>query len=174
MDQLKALERGKLIHTLLQRLPLQHESDQATSAIRYIKKQMPKLSEEEVTKLLGEVSDILHHEECKDLFSKESLAEAAIIGKIGKLEISGQIDRLIVTDTHIKIADFKTGRPSANPPQTYLRQMALYMGLLKQLYPGRSFHSFLIWTQTAEIMPLLNEQLNAYLDTIKGLKAFKD
>ena len=43
-SQLKALERGKLIHTLLERLPLLHESDQATSAIRYIKKQMPRSS----------------------------------------------------------------------------------------------------------------------------------
>ena len=135
---------------------------------------MPKLSEEEVIMLFSEVYSILHHKECSDLFSKDSLAEAAIIGKIGELEISGQIDRLIVTDTHIKIADFKTGRPSDKPPQTYLRQMALYMGLLKQLYPDRSFHSFLIWTQTAEIMPLLNQQLNAYLDTIKGSKAFNN
>ncbi len=174
MGQLKALERGKLIHTLLQRLPLQHESDQATSAISYIKKQMPKLSEEEVIKLFGEVSDILHHEECKDLFSKESLAEAAIIGKIGKLKISGQIDRLIVTDSYIKLADFKTGRPSASLPDAYFRQMALYMGLLRQLYPRRSFHSFLIWTQSAEIVPLLNEQLNAYLDNIANSKIFND
>ena len=172
--QLKAFERGKLIHKLLERLPLFPEYVQETTAIRYIKKQMPKLSEEEVIMLFGEVYSILHHKECSDLFSKDSLAEAAIIGKIGELEISGQIDRLIVTDTHIKIADFKTGRPSDNPPQTYLRQMALYMGLLKQLYPDRSFHSFLIWTQTAEIMPLLNEQLNAYLDTIKGSKAFNN
>ena len=172
--QLEALERGNLIHKLLERLPLFPEHVQEITAIRYIKKQMPKLSEEEVIMLFGEVHSILHHKECSDLFSKDSLAEAAIIGKIGELEISGQIDRLMVTDTHIKIADFKTGRPSDNPPQTYLRQMALYMGLLKQLYPNRSFHSFLIWTQTGEIMPLLNEQLNACLDTIKGSKTFQD
>ncbi|MEK9598479.1 MAG: double-strand break repair helicase AddA [Alphaproteobacteria bacterium] len=173
-SQLKALERGNLIHTLLERLPLLHESDQATSAIRYIKKQMPNLSEAEVTALFDEVYSVLHHKDCSDLFSNKSLAEAAIIGRIGALEISGQIDRLIVTDSYIKLADFKTGRPSANPPEAYLRQMALYMGLLKQLYPDRSFHSFLIWTQSAEIMPLLNEQLNAYLNTIAGANAFNN
>ena len=173
-SQLKALERGNLIHTLLERLPLLHESDQATSAIRYIKKQMPTLSEAEVTALFDEVYSILHHKDCSDLFSNKSLAEAAIIGRIGALEISGQIDRLIVTDSYIKLADFKTGRPSASPPEAYLRQMALYMGLLKQLYPDRSFHSFLIWTQSAEIMPLLNKQLNAYLNTITGVNAFNN
>ncbi len=172
--QLEAIERGNLIHTLLERLPLFPESEQETTATRYIKKQMPKLSQQEVTMLFGEVYAILHHKECSDLFSKESLVETAIIGRIGELEISGQIDRLIVTDTYIKLADFKTGRPSVNPPQTYLRQMALYMGLLKQLYPDRSFHSFLIWTQSAEVMPLLNGQLNAYLNKIIGLKAFND
>jgi hypothetical protein len=52
--------------------------------------------------------------------------------------------------------------------------MGLYMGLLKQLYPDRSFHSFLIWTQSAEIMPLLNEQLNAYLNTITSVNAFNN
>ena len=172
--QLEAIERGNLIHTLLERLPLFPESEQETTATRYIKKQMPKLSQQEVSMLFGEVYAILHNKECSDLFSKESLVETAIIGRIGELEISGQIDRLIVTDTYIKLADFKTGRPSVNPPQTYLRQIALYMGLLKQLYPDRSFHSFLIWTQSAEVMPLLNGQLNAYLNKIIGLKAFND
>ena len=90
--QLKALERGKLIHTLLEKLPLFPESEQETTAIRYIKKQMPKLSEEEVTMLFGEVYAILNHKECSDLFSNESLVETAIIGRIGELEISGQID----------------------------------------------------------------------------------
>jgi hypothetical protein len=46
------------------------------------------------------------------------------------------------------------------------------MGLLKQLYPDRSFHSFLIWTQSAEIMPLFNEELNGYLNIITGVNAF--
>ena len=170
--QLKALERGNLIHTLLERLPLLHESDQEISAIRYIKKQMPKLSEEEVTTLFEEVYSILHHKDCSDLFSKESLAETAIIGRIGELEISGQIDRLIVTDSYIKLADFKTGQPSASPPEAYVRQMALYMGLLKQIYTGRPFHCFLIWTQSAEVMPLLNDQLNAYLHNITIAEAF--
>ncbi len=174
IGQLKALERGKLIHTLLERLPLLPDSQKAKTAIQYIKKQMPKLSEEEVKVLFDEVYSILHHRECSDLFSKESLAEAAIIGKIGGLEISGQIDRLIVTDSYIKLADFKTGRPSASPPEAYLRQMALYMGLLTQLYPERSFQSFLIWTQSAKIIPLLNDQLNAYLFTTTGLKAFNN
>ena len=173
-DQLEALERGKLIHTLLERLPLLHESEQTTSAIRYIKKQMPKLSEKDVTTLVKQVYSILHHKDCSDLFSIESLAEAPIIGRIGELKISGQIDRLIVTDSYIKLADFKTGRPSKSPPESYFRQMALYMGLLTQLYPDKSFQSFIIWTQTAEIMPLLNEQLNTHLNTIRGVKALNN
>ena len=168
--QIMALERGQIIHKLLEILPAIDLPKQADTAYRYIKRQLPKLSESEIENLYDETQAILNHQDCRDLFSQESLAEVPIMGRIGQLKISGQIDRLIVTDNFVKLADFKTGKPNAdgNPPEAYIRQMALYVGLLEQIYPQRPIHAYIIWTQTAKLMPLLNSQLNTYLDSIRN------
>src|SRR3546814_3953982 len=53
---------------------------------------------------------------------------------------AGQIDRLAVADDGILMVDYKSNRP---PPATaervapvYLRQMAAYRALLREIYPG--------------------------------------
>ena len=55
--------------------------------------------------------------------------------------LSGQIDRLAVTEDAVLIVDYKTNRP---PPETedavapvYLRQMAAYRAALRGVYPDR-------------------------------------
>ena len=50
------------------------------------------------------------------------------------MRVSGQIDRLAVTDDAVLIADFKTNRPppktAEETPALYLAQMALYRAAL--------------------------------------------
>ena len=55
--------------------------------------------------------------------------------------VSGQIDRLAVTDKRVLIVDYKTNRPAADTldqvPFAYIAQMALYRAMLQRIYPGR-------------------------------------
>jgi ATP-dependent helicase/nuclease subunit A len=70
--------------------------------------------------------------------------------------VSGQVDRLVVTDTDVLIVDYKTNRPAPRTldsvPQAYVTQLALYRALLMRLYPGRPVRAALIWTDVPDVM----------------------
>ncbi len=63
-----------------------------------------------------------------------------IVGRLaaasGPLIVSGQIDRLVVTDDAVLIADYKTDqsapRAADDVPRPYLRQLALYRAVLAE------------------------------------------
>ena len=90
-----------------------------------------------------------------ELFAPGSRAEVPIIGKLtvdgDKVRVSGQIDRLAVTQAAVLIADFKTNRPAPrrieDVPQSYVRQLALYRAVLAKLYPDKPLRAALIWTE---------------------------
>jgi ATP-dependent helicase/nuclease subunit A len=56
------------------------------------------------------------------------------------------------------VIDYKTNRElPATPdrvPTAYLRQMAAYRALLRQIYPDRHVRCALLWTQGPQLMPL--------------------
>ncbi len=84
--------------------------------------------------------------------------------------MSGQIDRLVVTDSEVLIVDFKTnhappGRPD-EAPRGYVRQLALYRAVLGKLYPQRVVRAALLWTETAELMEISAPALEAELASI--------
>ena len=61
--------------------------------------------------------DVLAHEALGPLFGPTSRAEAPVAGRVetpaGPVMVSGQIDRLVVLDHEVLVADFKT---TARPP----------------------------------------------------------
>jgi ATP-dependent helicase/nuclease subunit A len=74
------------------------------------------------------------------------------------MAISGRVDRLLVEDTRVLVADFKTNRPApatieaADP--AYVRQMAVYWAVLAEIFPGRAIEAALIWTDGPKLMPV--------------------
>ncbi len=105
------------------------------------------------------------------LFAPGSRAEVPIVGKLalgGKaVRVSGQVDRLAVTDEAVLIADFKTNRPVPGAvPAAYLTQLALYRAVLMRLYPGRAVRCAVIWTEAPEIVELSVEAMDAALARI--------
>ena len=81
------------------------------------------------------------------MFAAGSRAEVSIVGRLALAGrppalVSGQIDRLVVTQNEVLIVDFKTnhappGRAAEAPP-AYVRQLALYRAVLAQaLSPAR-------------------------------------
>jgi ATP-dependent helicase/nuclease subunit A len=82
----------------------------------------------------------------------------------GTFTVSGQVDRLAVSEDEVLIVDFKTNRP---PPRSadgvtlaYRRQLALYRALLQRIYPGRTVRAFLLWTATPRLMEISAETLD--------------
>ena len=60
----------------------------------------------------------------------------------------------MVTDDKITIVDFKTGTPPGpgQPlPEAYTRQLALYSGLMQQIWPGRAVEAGVVFTEDASI-----------------------
>jgi ATP-dependent helicase/nuclease subunit A len=95
------------------------------------------------------------------VFAAGSRAEVPIAGLLpgpkGQV-LSGQIDRLAVTDEAVLAVDYKTGRAAParaeEVPEAYLRQMASYRAGLCAIYPGRAVRCALLWTEAPALMPL--------------------
>jgi ATP-dependent helicase/nuclease subunit A len=84
--------------------------------------------------------------------------------------LSGQIDRLVVTDDSVLIADFKTNREAPATveeiPKLYRVQMALYRAALQKIYPGKRVDCALIWTDSARLMSIPTETLDAEMQSL--------
>src|SRR5205807_9656089 len=109
------------------------------------------------------------------VFAPGSRAEVTIAGRLKhpgrrQAQVSGQIDRLVVTPSEVLIVDFKTnhGPPTAaaQAPAAYVRQLALYRAVLRKLYPQLSVRAALLWTETPELMEISAPALDAQLATI--------
>ena len=104
-------------------------------------------------------------------FGPGSRAEVPIVGRLilggETVRVSGQVDRLAVTQASVLIADFKTNRPAprriADVPPAYVRQLALYRAVLQKLYPDKPVRAALVWTEVPDLMELSAETLDAAL-----------
>ena len=97
------------------------------------------------------------------VFAPGSRAEVPVAGRVGDIAISGQIDRLAVTDSEVMIVDFKTNRPpplrAADVSPAYRAQLALYKAALGQVFPGKTVRCALLWTDGPRLMPVPDELL---------------
>ncbi|RTL53863.1 MAG: double-strand break repair helicase AddA [Bradyrhizobiaceae bacterium] len=168
-----ARQRGTLVHRLLQSLPDLSPDIRAEAAEKFLARnarddegwtdELRRATARQVLQLITDVRFAA-------LFGPGSRAEVSIAGRLPRpglpaATISGQIDRLVVGDSEILIADYKTNRtpPSRaeDIPQNYVGQLALYRAVLGRLYPGRPIRCFLLWTESAEIMELSEAALDA-------------
>jgi ATP-dependent helicase/nuclease subunit A len=82
--------------------------------------------------------------------------------------VSGQVDRLSVTQAAVLIGDFKTNREPPrrieDVPPAYVRQLALYRALLRKLYPDRPVRAALVWTEVPDLMELSEALLDRALE----------
>ena len=84
------------------------------------------------------------------MFSADSRAEVRIAGELEGRLVEGQIDRLVVTDDDVIVIDFKTGAapPSwQDTPVGYRDQIADYVALLANTYPGRNVRGMLFYIE---------------------------
>jgi ATP-dependent helicase/nuclease subunit A len=156
-----ALLRGSLVHRLLQSLPDVTPDRRAEVAQQFLSQAGPMLATEH-DDLIAQVLRLLSDAPFQPLFGPGSRAEAPIVGRLaaatGPLIVSGQIDRLVVADDAVLIADYKTDqsapRTADEVPKPYLRQLALYRAVLGKVYVDRPIRAALVWTAVPELMEL--------------------
>jgi len=152
------LVRGRLAHRLLQLLPDIAPDQRLTSAQRFFAQAAPDWGARQSEVLIDEVFAILDHPDFAPLFGANSQAEVPIAGMVGEFAISGQIDRLVVSDHKVLIVDYKTNRAppvrEADIPTAYRSQMATYRAALAEIFPSHQIHCALLWTEGPSLMPL--------------------
>jgi ATP-dependent helicase/nuclease subunit A len=148
---------GETLHRLLHELAAVPEAPRQAALERRIGA-WPGLDEPTRRELTRQVRGVLELPDLAPAFAPGSRAEQPIIGRVGALEIAGQIDRFAVTEGAIFVVDFKSNRmPPPRPeatPKAYLRQLAAYAALLEQLFPGRALRAGIVWTVVPALMPI--------------------
>jgi ATP-dependent helicase/nuclease subunit A len=155
-------QRGRLMHDLLRHLPALPPADRAHAARRFLAQPGHGLSAEEIESWAAEALAVTEAAAHAALFAEGSRAEVPLIGSVktrrGTFTVSGQVDRLAVTDGEVLIVDYKTNRPPPNAATgvalAYRRQLALYRALLAEIYPTRTVRAFLLWTATPQLMEI--------------------
>jgi ATP-dependent helicase/nuclease subunit A len=163
--------RGDLIHRLLERLPEIDPSERAAAAGRILARE-PDLTDDQRAEMTAAAFGVLNDQVFAEVFGPGSRAEAALAGALaGGLAVSGRIDRLVLTPDRVLVVDYKTNRPApdriedADP--AYVAQMAVYVALLKQLWPERSVEAALVWTDGPRLMAVPQALMDGALADIQ-------
>ena len=159
----KARRRGILVHALLERLPPLPENARADIAATWLGAKAGDLSQEERQTIIEDALALLALPALEPLFGQKARAEVPISGTLKgrdgrEQRVSGQIDRLAITDEAIFIADFKTtARPAAHLDEIDEKtrgQLAVYHALLATLDPGKPIKTLVIYTATRMVFEI--------------------
>lgn len=163
-DDTRRFQRGRLVHRLLQTLPDLAPERRAPAAGRFLAVAASDWAEADRAALVAEVLALFDDPAFASVFGPGSRAEAPITGRAGSRFVSGRIDRLVIRGDDILVVDFKSNRPPpesvADVDMAYIKQMAVYRQLLRDVHPRGRIRAALIWT----IGPRLMEIPEAMLD----------
>ncbi|MBV8970923.1 MAG: PD-(D/E)XK nuclease family protein, partial [Sphingomonadaceae bacterium] len=163
-----AAERGRLLHRLFERLPDVPAAERAVRAERWLEQSAGVADPDLRRALVGDACRIVADPAHEELFGPAALAEAPIAAVIGEgLVVAGTVDRLLVLDDRIVLADFKTGRraPASldEVPVAHLRQMAAYAEALRRIFPGRRIEAKLLYTAAPALYDLPDNLLDRHI-----------
>jgi ATP-dependent helicase/nuclease subunit A len=171
----RALQRGTLVHRLLQSLPDLATGRRRDAALNYLARNAEGWTKGDREALADGLLALIADPRFAPVFGAGSRAEVSIAGRLDRpgqapALVSGQIDRLVVTPSEVLIVDYKTNHapPSlaAEAPWSYVRQLALYRAVLGKIYPQLPVRAALLWTETPELMEISAPALDAQLATI--------
>lgn len=162
--------RGDLIHRLLERLPEIAPADRPDAARRLLARETD-LDEAQRAEMIAAAFSVLDDARFAPVFGPGSRAEVALTGSAPDLPpgvaINGRIDRLVVTPEKVLVVDYKTNRPAPDAIEAvdpaYVLQAAVYVAVLKRLYPDRPVEAALVWTDGPKLMPIPETLLAAAL-----------
>jgi ATP-dependent helicase/nuclease subunit A len=152
-EERRRFRRGLLVHRLLQVLPELPQEGREKAALALLQRWARDLDEAARAALARETLAVLGAPALAPLFGPGGRAEVPIIGRVGNRIVSGQVDRLVVLPEAVIIVDYKTNRPpprrAEDAPPGYVRQMAAYRAVIRQIYPQRAVRCALLWTDGA-------------------------
>lgn len=174
-DRQAALLRGQFVHKLFEVLP-EMSPESWSQAAETIAASMiagvpsakrPHTKSAILTdQLVQQAISVMTDPRLAALFGPDSLAELSLSGMVGDRIVQGQVDRLMVGEDEVLLADFKTGTPPADEdsiPDRYIRQMAVYADILRQIYPDKAIICWVVWTQTVQISCIAEAERKAAL-----------
>jgi ATP-dependent helicase/nuclease subunit A len=151
-DNRAAKDRGTRLHVLLEHLPKHPPADWPGLAAALL------ADAPDAAELLAEAQNVLTTPAIAELFGPRALAEAPITATLLGKPMIGTIDRLLVTSDRVLAVDFKSNLlvpdSIATVPDGLLRQMAAYHTALCQIYPDKQIEVALLWTRSAQLMPI--------------------
>ena len=174
-ERQNALERGRIVHRLMQSLPDIPSPRRTDAAAHYLAGAAKDFSSAEQAEIVRQISAILDAPEFAELFAPGSRAEVPIVGRLARRDgrterVPGQVDRMVVTDNAVLIGDYKTDglvpRSLGEVPPAYVAQLALYRAVLARLYPGKAVRAALIFTAVPVLIEIPAESLDAKLREI--------
>ncbi len=161
-----AAERGRLLHTLFERLPDLAPAERAQAAELWLTGAGGVADPDARRGLIAHVSAVLDDPAHSALFGPDALAEAPIAAVVEGQVIAGTVDRLLVTTDDIHVVDFKTGRaiPADTEalPLAHIRQMAAYAAALGEIFPGRAIRASLLYTAGPKLIDVSPALLAAH------------
>ncbi|WP_408591186.1 double-strand break repair helicase AddA [Novosphingobium sp.] len=162
---IQAAQRGTLIHRLIERLPDLGPERREVAALEWLKRNAAQFAEGERQDMARAALQVVTHPDWQDAFGPGSLAEVPLAALVEDRVVTGTIDRLLITPTHVRIIDFKTGRRPPvrleDIPAAYLRQMAAYRAALRVIHPGRIVEAALLYTHAPVLFTLPDALLDA-------------
>lgn len=159
--------RGIIVHQILEVLPRLPQERRLAALQNYLSRPHLNIDETDRPRFIEEVLAVIHHPDFAPIFSPAAQAEVPVVGISGTQVLSGQMDRVLVTDREVLIVDYKTNRPPptavGDVPVVYLKQMASYVSVMRKIYPDRPVRAALLWTDIPLLMPLPPEMLEIYI-----------
>ena len=167
--------RGELVHRLLQLLPDLEPAGRPAAAERMLARERD-LSDDQRREMARAGLGVLEDARFAQVWAPGSKAEAAVAGSAPELPdglaVSGRVDRLLVTPERVWVVDFKTNRPSPDRIEAadpaYIVQMAIYVAVLRAVFPGRRVEAALVWTDGPKLMPVPDAVMDAALQRIRA------
>jgi ATP-dependent helicase/nuclease subunit A len=168
----RAVQRGTLVHRLLQSLPDIATERRRNAAQKFLARHAGNWIDGDREALAEAVLTLIGDGRFAAVFAAGSRAEVPIVGRLQRpgrtpALVSGQIDRLVVTPSEVLIIDYKTNHAPpdqvAEVPKGYLRQLALYRAVLRKLYPEHRVRAALLWTERPDLMEIPAPALDAQL-----------
>ena len=165
--------RGEVIHRLLQILPDIAPSERRAAGGRLLAAERD-LTDDQRAEMAAAAFGVLEDDRFAAVFGPGSRAEVALAGTSPALPkglaISGRVDRLVVTDDQVLVVDYKTNRPAParieNADPAYLAQMAVYVAVLREVFPDRRVEAALVWTDGPKLMPVPEKVISESLQRI--------
>jgi ATP-dependent helicase/nuclease subunit A len=161
------VNRGRVIHKILQEIPGLAEPDALKLARRLLEKNH--LDSAQAEEIVGLISKL----EYRTFFGPASQAEASIGAVLSEGQrFTGRVDRLVIRTNDIWVLDYKTdwNVPDAlSHSHSYVIQMAAYAIALRQAYPNKPIKTALLWTNANRLDWISDEMLEKAISGIAAI-----